>query len=329
MTKQDVVDLILQEADSSTSDYASAYAPANIALCKYWGKRNTELNLPVTSSLSVSLGEKGTHMALSRAEADRLILNGEELAPDAPPMRRLTAFLNLFRGSETTGFLVESRNTIPTAAGLASSASAFASLVRALDGLFGWELDGRSLSILARLGSGSASRSLYDGFVEWHVGAAEDGMDSFAEPLPNDWPELRLGVVTVSQEPKPVGSREAMQRTVESCDLYASWPIKVANDLIQIKEAIREQDFLRLGEAAESNALAMHATMIATWPPVLYWLPGSVDVMQRVWALREQGMALYFTMDAGPNVKLLFEAKNELEITRAFPDVECIAPFTR
>lgn len=327
MTKRDIVTRILAGRGMNPGADGRAFAAANIALVKYWGKRDEELNLPVTSSLSVSLGTLGSEVALRPVAADEAILNGETLAKDSSFARRVSAYLDLFRPEAAMGFRLDARNTIPTAAGFASSASGFAALVRALDQLFGWDLDARALSILARLGSGSACRSVFHGFVEWHAGEAEDGMDSYARPLPETWPDLRMGLVVVSGEEKAIGSRAGMKRTVETSPLYPAWPAKVAEDLPEVRAAIRDRDFHRLGRAAESNALAMHATMIAAWPPVLYWKPESVAAMKKVAALRDKGLAVYFTMDAGPNLKLLFERRDEGVIVSEFPGLEVVAPF--
>jgi diphosphomevalonate decarboxylase len=328
MTKQDIVSRILAGRNMKPGAEGRAFAPANIALVKYWGKRDEELNLPVTSSLSVSLGELGSEVSVRPAEgADTVILNGQPLPPDSSFARRVSAYLDFFRRDSATGFHLDARNTIPTAAGFASSASGFAALVRALDQLFGWNLDGRELSILARLGSGSACRSIFNGFVEWRAGEAADGMDSYAEPLAETWPDLRMGLVIISGEEKAIGSREGMKRTVETSPLYKSWPAKVAADLPEVRAAIRERDFHRIGRTAESNALAMHATMIAAVPSVVYWKPESITAMRRVVSLREQGLAVYFTMDAGPNLKLLFEHKDTTAIQAVFPDLPVVMPF--
>ncbi|MFH0954403.1 MAG: diphosphomevalonate decarboxylase [Verrucomicrobiota bacterium] len=328
LKKRDVVRRVLQGRPVRASPEGTAFAPANIALCKYWGKRDEELNLPVTSSLSVSLGSLGSRVSLTLAEgADVVELNGTVLGADTPFTKRATAFLDLFRPDPSARFRLSAENTIPTAAGFASSASGFAALVLALDRLFGWGLDRKSLSILARLGSGSACRSVHEGFVEWHAGQAADGMDSCAERLDATWPDLRMGLLVVSDEEKSIGSRPAMKHTVETSPLYTAWPAKVEKDLAALKDAIRRRDFPMLGRTAESNALAMHATMIAAWPPVLYWLPDSVHAMQRIRALRDKELELYFTMDAGPNLKLLFEEKDTDAVTQAFPEVEVVAPF--
>ena len=329
VTKKDIVARILRGRPCRSAAEGTAYAPANIALCKYWGKRNDELNLPVTSSLSVSLGKLGSRARfVLGGERDTVTLNGQAIDSDLPFAQRLFAFLDLFRPAPDAKFQVTAENTILTAAGFASSASGFAAVVMALDKLFGWQLDQRSLSILARLGSGSASRSVYTGFVEWHAGVAEDGMDSYAEPLTETWPELRMGLLVISGVEKPIGSRAAMKRTVETSPLYAAWPAKVAADLVELKTAIRAKDFEKLGRVAESNALAMHATMIAAWPSVVYWLPETVNEMRRVAGLRQKGIPVYLTMDAGPNIKLLFLEKDTEAVQRAFPKVQIIAPFS-
>lgn len=306
---------------------ATAFAPSNIALVKYWGKRDEQLNLPVTSSLSISLGKLGSWVTLRAGEGeDWVSLNGRVLAPDSEFAVRVRKFLDLFRPAPGFVFDVAAVNTIPTAAGFASSASGFAALVRALDGLFGWGLEARAMSILARLGSGSAARSLFDGLVEWHAGVAADGMDSFAEPLPVAWPELRIGLVVITTAEKGLSSRAAMQRTVANSPLYRAWPATVAHDFGEIKAALVEHDFTRTGAVAERNALAMHATMLAASPPVLYWLPESVRIMQKIWKVREQGLPVYFTMDAGPNVKVLYTAEHESDVLDVFDDVDFVRP---
>lgn len=295
-----------------------AYAPANIALCKYWGKRDTRLKLPHTDSLSVSLGTHGTRMILRRADTDSLTLNHTPIPPDSPTHQRLFRFLDLLRAPNHP-LAVESHNTVPIAAGLASSASAFAAAVKATEALYGWTLPPRLRSILARLGSGSASRSVFEGFVQWHAGSAPDGMDSYAEPLAPLWPDLRIAILTVSDAPKPVGSTEAMERTVHTAPLYNAWPRQVAHDLPLLRRAIDEHDFDTLGRVSEHNALSMHATMIASWPPVLYWLPETTAHLHTLHRLRREGLPVYATLDAGPNLKLLHLAPHTPDLDAHFP----------
>ncbi len=234
---------------------------------------------------------------------------------------------------------MRTRNNIPTAAGLASSASGFAALIKALDQLMNWGFSSRELSMLARIGSGSASRSLYDGFVVWHAGQRADGMDSYAESVSDQeenegvqaqsaWTDLRVGILEVSKVRKKVGSTEGMIRTRETSELYESWPKQAACDYDELRTAIAAQDFPMLGKTAENNAMAMHATMMAAWPPLCYWKPQSVSLMQKVWAAREEGMEIYFTMDAGPNLKLLFLKGDQAAVRKLFPKVQVVNPWS-
>ena len=197
----------------------------------------------------------------------------------------------------------------------------------ALNDLFEWNLPPQELSTLARQGSGSACRAIYKGFVEWHKGVREDGKDSYAEPLPSQMNDLCLGLWMVSDKEKPIDSRRAMIQTVETSPLYEAWPDTVARDLTQMKQAIYENDFLLLGKVAEENALAMHATMIAAKPAILYWLPESVAAMHKIWNWRKEGLNLFFTMDAGPNLKLLFLKKDEASVKSLLPDLQTLSLF--
>lgn len=326
--QQRFVDAVLDGRASVARSFGGSFAPSNIALCKYWGKRDATLNLPLTSSLSVSLGTLGTETCIHPKEGrtDTVTLNATAVQATQPFVKRMTAFLDLFR-PEGMCFSVETRNTIPTAAGLASSASGFAALVLALNDLFGWDLAREKMSMLARLGSGSAARSVYDGFVVWHAGVQADGLDSFATPLALKWPDFRIGILELCSGEKPVGSRTGMNRTVATSSLFKAWPEKVMHDLNGIQVAIETRDFELLGKTAESNALAMHATMLDAWPPLMYFQPESVAMMQRVWQLRADGLAVYFTMDAGPNLKLLFTADKEAAVKEQFPGLQVVAPF--
>ncbi len=325
MTRQQFVNVLLKRAKRKSDTRGEAFAPANIALCKYWGKRDAELNLPVNSSLSISLGKLGTHTVVKFAKtADKVFLNGKPAPKEFAA--RVSTYLNLFR-KEGQFFEVRTKNNIPTAAGLASSASGFAALVKALDQLFGWGFNPRELSMLARLGSGSASRSIYDGFAVWHAGARADGMDSYAEELSCPWKNLRIGILEVSKGRKKTGSTDGMNRTRETSELYESWPAQAGCDFDELRTAIAAQDFPMLGKTAENNALAMHATMLAAWPPLCYWKPQSVALMQKVWQAREDGLELYFTMDAGPNLKLLFLKENQSAVKALFPKVQVVSPW--
>ncbi|HMO50752.1 MAG TPA: diphosphomevalonate decarboxylase [Kiritimatiellia bacterium] len=328
MNKHDIVERIIGGRRTPAAAQGKGIAPANIALVKYWGKRDEALNLPVTSSLSVSLGHLGTTTTLEPiAGADEILLNGLPVPEDTTFARRLHAYLDFFRPEPTAGYRVITRNTIPTAAGLASSASGYAALALALNDLHRWGLAPRDLSILARLGSGSASRSIFTGLVRWNAGAREDGMDSFAEPIPLRFPGLRIGLIKVSVAEKAVSSRDAMKQTVAGSPLYRAWPDQVTRDLDAMLAAFQNHDMEALGRTAENNALAMHATAVAAWPPTLFWLPESVKAMHEMWRMRAEGLPVYFTMDAGPNLKVLTAAEHTDTVDKQFPGVEWVDPF--
>ena len=327
MKKSDVIKMILGDRRHDSIGVGKAFAPTNIALCKYWGKRDQELNLPMTSSLSISLGDKGANTSMNVIEAPNhhIFLNGQTVDLFSKFNKKIKAYLDEYQLPYR--FHIDIQSNIPVAAGLASSACGFAALVMALNQLFAWGLDARELSILSRLGSGSASRSIWPGFVEWHAGSRADGMDSHGEMLPIVWSELCVGLLIVSEQEKIISSRDAMQRTVLTSPLYSVWPEKVKQDLAAIKHALNDKDFQLLGKTAESNALTMHATMLSAWPPINYCLPETVAFMQKIWRLRSEGLDIYFTQDAGPNLKLLFLEKEITAVQKHFPEIEIVKPF--
>lgn len=293
------------------------FAPTNIALVKYWGKRDTTLNLPMTGSLSIALPQLGAWTRVEQYDGseDAVSLNDQPTAQDSAFYRRLVRFLDTVRPTPDYRYHVATYSNIPIAAGLASSACGFAALVQALNAHHHWQLSERELSILARQGSGSACRSLWHGFVEWHRGERNDGQDSFAEPLPIDWPEVKVGLMMVSSATKPISSRDAMQITTQTSCLYQDWPARVADDLVSVKQALANKDFTLLGQTAEDNAIAMHATMLDSHPVIEYSTAQTYALRQRIQTGREQhGLPMYFTQDAGPNIKLLYHAAAESNI---------------
>lgn len=328
---QIIVDNILaaRKTGSKAKAQGQGLAPSNIALCKYWGKRNTRINLPLTSSLSISLASLGSKTLVEQATGpeDEIYLGGEKLKGDASFVKRMKSFLDLFRPSKEFYFKVQTVNDLPTGAGLASSASGFASLVLALDDFFQYGLDRSKLSILARLGSGSACRSLWHGFVEWEAGVDPMGMDSYAHPLSAVWENLCVGLVIVESLPKAISSREAMERTVQTSALYRGWEECVKHDLALIKAAIETKDFSLLGRVAEGNAMMMHATMQNAVPPIQYSTDQTFAVRRKVVRCREDGVPVYFTQDAGANLKLLFQAKDKSAILEKFGNIPIVSPF--
>lgn len=330
LTKAHIIESILAgKARDVHSEKGSVYAPANIALCKYWGKRDEQLNLPITPSLSIGLAQKGSHFSFAVVDeaADRLTLNGQTLTAESDFYQRLFSFIALFRANTYPCLHISINSTVPIAAGLASSASGFASVVKGLDALYGWQLSASELSILARLGSGSACRSLWPGFVEWQQGVRDDGMDSLGVPVDAVWPQLRIGLLIVSSDKKSISSRKAMAITKETSPAYKLWPQQVARDLAEIKKALIAKDFIGLGEASERNALSMHTTMLMATPSIAYSTPQSLACRQQIWQLRQDRLPIYFTQDAGPNLKVLFLENNAADVLQLFPEMEMVQPF--
>lgn len=288
---------------------ATATARSNIALVKYWGKRDAVLNLPATGSISVTLDRLTTRTTVAfddALEADEIVLDGAPAV--AAGGERVVRFLDLVRqvSGRPVHAVVRSENDFPTGAGLASSASGFAALALACDAALGLGLEPAALSALARRGSGSAARSLFGGFVEMHAGEAADGSDAFAEPLAaaTHLP-LRILVAITASGSKPVGSTEGMRRTAATSPYYEAWVAATQRDLDAMRSAIRDADIGRVGALAEGNCLRMHAAMLGADPPLLYWHPATLEVMHCVWDLRSQGVPAWFTIDAGPQVKVL------------------------
>jgi len=294
--------LIDREIQLSMATSATARAGANIALVKYWGKRDARLNLPAAGSLSITLAELETVTTVSLApdrDADAFSLDGQ--VADAAGITRV---LDLLRAPTGPRCRVESANNFPTAAGLASSASGYAALVVAAASLFGRDLDRRELSVIARQGSGSAARSLFGGFCEMHAGDLPDGEDCHAEGLfeAAHWP-LEVVVAITDRGPKAVSSRDGMNRTMETSPYYRAWVETVAGDLALARSAIADRDFEALAAVAEASALKMHASALAASPGLLYWNAATMACLHAVRELRSGGTPVFFTIDAGPQVK--------------------------
>lgn len=310
---------------------ATARAHTNIALVKYWGKRDERLFLPTNSSLSLTLDGLFTTTTVdfqAGLEADRFVLDGREV--EGSDCRKVSRFLDMVRslaGLDRSA-VVTSKNDVPTAAGLASSASGFAALAAAASWAAGLDLDPAALSRLARQGSGSASRSIFGGFAEWRMGEAPDGSDSHGVQVASaDHWDVRMVVAALSLGRKDVASREGMRRTVETSALYPGWLATVKQDLAAVRRAIEGRDFEALGATAEANALRMHATTLGASPPFTYWQPATIALMQAVWDLRAGGVSAYFTIDAGPNVKVLCLPQDQAAVEaaiRAVPGVSAV-----
>ncbi|MCC2089654.1 diphosphomevalonate decarboxylase [Mammaliicoccus sciuri] len=291
-----------------------ARAHTNIALIKYWGKADESLIIPMNNSLSVTLDKFYTETKVTFSPEytkDILVLNGEEVNEEQS--KKIYQFMNLVRERSHTSHYayIESVNYVPTAAGLASSASAFAALAGACNEALNLIMSEKDLSRLARRGSGSASRSIFGGFAEWEKG--HDDETSYAHAIDTQgWEEdLSMVFVVINNQSKKVSSRSGMSHTRDTSRFYQYWLDHVDEDIASVKEAIRNKDFKHLGEVIEENGLRMHATNLGAQPPFTYLVPESYEVMDIVHQCRKAGYPCYFTMDAGPNVKILVEKKNQ------------------
>ncbi|KRN02233.1 phosphomevalonate kinase [Levilactobacillus senmaizukei DSM 21775 = NBRC 103853] len=299
---------------------ATARAHTNIALVKYWGKADTDRMLPQTSSLSLTLDQFYTDTTVKfdpTLTADEVTLNGERLSSQASG--KVQRFLDLVR--PTGNFArVNSTNHVPTAAGLASSASAFAALAGAASRAAGLNLTRTELSRLARHGSGSATRSIFGGFAEWTAGT--DDASSVAHPIDEavDWP-IAVVALVLNAHQKKVSSRQGMQSSVTTSPFYPAWKDVVARDLTTIRPAISQHDFQQMGEILESNAMRMHALTLSAQPPFTYLNGDSLITMQAVQDLRAAGTACYYTLDAGPNVKIFCQTADLPKITQTMADL--------
>jgi diphosphomevalonate decarboxylase len=309
---------------------AVARAGTNIALVKYWGKRDAQLNLPRTGSISLTLAglETVTSVAVDPAlQHDHFELDGH--IERGVPLGRVGRFLGVVRErASLTGLFarVVSRNSFPTAAGLASSASGFAALACAAAAAYGLDLAPAELSALARRGSGSAARSVFGGLVEMEPGVSPDGADAFAHQLvpPAGWP-LRLIVAVTTEAAKDVSSTVGMGTTEQTSPLYEAWVASHAVDLEEARLAVAGRDLEVLGAVMERNCLGMHACMMAARPPLLYWNEATVAAMRAVWNLRAREIPVWFTIDAGPHVKALCRPEAATAVKAALDAVPGVA----
>jgi diphosphomevalonate decarboxylase len=296
---------------------ATCEARANIALIKYWGRSDHALNLPLTSSLSLTVDQLVTTTTVitdGSLRADEVVING---APQSgKPHERVVRHLDHLRaraGSDARCRVV-SRNGFPASAGLASSASAFAALTVAGFAALGAGVGPLEASTFARLGSGSASRSIFGGFVEWHAGKTHE--ESFAEQVaPPSHMDLHDVVLIFEDGEKKVGSAEG-HGVADTSPLNAGRLARVPALLREVREGVRARDLARLGAAAEEDALLMHAVMMTSQPSLLYWSERTIAGLHAVRRWREAGLAVYATIDAGPNLHLLCMGRDAPEVAR-------------
>ncbi len=298
---------------------AAALAHPNIAFIKYWGNRDESLRLPSNGSISMNLDGLFTRTKITwnenrKSSKDTLTLNGAPITGRA--LQRVSNFLDLVRQMAGLDLRAEvvSENNFPSGAGIASSASAFAALALASTRAAGLDLEPAALSRLARRGSGSACRSIPGGFVEWTAGTSDE--DSFAATIapPEHWPLVDV-IAILSSAHKPTGSTEGHAQARTS-PLQAARVDDAPRRLDLCRRAILDRDFAAFAEITEIDSNLMHAVMMTSSPPLFYWQPGTLAVMQAIRAARLNGLPACATVDAGPNVHVICEKTSATKIVK-------------
>lgn len=296
---------------------ATAIAPANIAFIKYWGKADEAFRLPLNSSISMNLSETYTlttvEFTTDLAHDEVRLLDGDFSEKE---IERIIKSLNFIRRKANANSFarVATKNTFPKGAGAAASASGFAALTVGAFAALGINLSEKELTIVARMGSGSACRSIPDGFVEWNMGESSDS--SYAYSLyPHTYWDLRDVLVIVDYKMKKVSTTEG-QTGVKTSPFWRDRVRGIPEKIEKTKVALKEKDFRGLGELIEEDCLDMHHVMQTQNPPLFYWNNATKTIMEAVVGWRKQGLPVYFTIDAGPNVHLICEAKDEEAVVK-------------
>ena len=273
---------------------------ANIAIIKYWGKKEEKEMVPATSSISLTLENMYTETTLSPlpadARADDFYINGQ--LQNEAEHKKMSKIIDRYR-PEGAGFVrIDTKNNMPTAAGLSSSSSGLSALVKACNAYFQLGLNRRELALEAKFASGSSSRSFYGPLAAWDKDSGE------IYPVETDL-KLAMIMLVLEDQKKPISSRDGMKLCAETSTTFDEWIRQSEQDYKDMLVYLKENDFKKVGELTEKNALAMHATTKTATPSFSYLTDASYEAMDFVRQLRKQGESCYFTMDAGPNVKVL------------------------
>lgn len=286
-------------------------ASSDVALVKYWGKKDKVLRLPANGSISMildSLQSITTVEFLPNLKRDEVIIGGEV---EEGETSRVVKHLDRIRALAKSNHLIKedvfakvvSENNFPKSTGLSSSGSGFAALTMAASKAIGLNLSEKELSILARQGSGTACRCVCGGFVEWLDGETSDESYSLSFAQADSFP-IRDLVTIVSEDKKKLSSTEGHD-LAESSPFFKARQEKIKEKLLNVKKAILDKDFATLGELVETEALEFHSILLTSKPNILLFYPGTVEVMQAVRKLRETGVPVYFTINTGFNVHVL------------------------
>jgi len=296
---------------------ATAIAHPNIAFVKYWGRLDDKLRLPMNNSISMNLDPLATITTVDFSdEYEYDIVEISVGRTVFTEVERVTTHLDRIRklmGIQTRAKVV-STNTFPKSSGVGSSASGFAALTLAGVAAAGIELSEKELSILARQASGSACRSVLSGYVEWISAASSEESFAYSIAPPTHW-DLRDIIAIVDPHPKKISSTEA-HLTVSTSPFYNARLAALHRTIAQVRTAIRQRDIEMLGRAIEAEATSLHVVAMTSEPPIFYWVPGTIRLIRAVQDWRQDGLEVYFTIDAGANVHLVCEAKGEQEVKK-------------
>jgi len=311
--------------DDHAHHQATALAHSNIAFVKYWGNLDDDRRLPLNDSLSMGLSEARTVTSVQfepERRFDRIVVDGETRY--GPVHDRVVAHLDRLRWRAGTSWraVVRSANSFPMGTGIASSASAFAALTVAASHALGLQLSEPELSALARLGSGSAARSIPGGFVEWRAAETDGGSYATTIAPPEHW-DLRDLVAVVERAHKSTGSTDG-HRAARTSPFLAARMGELTERLPRVRRALLERDLASFGPAVEAEALSLHAVALTSRPALLYWTGATVRLLHQVGAWRAAGLPVYFTLDAGPNVHLLCEGSHAAELEAALSQLDYV-----
>src|SRR3990167_8887228 len=284
---------------------ATAIAPSNIAFIKYWGRKNEVLRLPSNGSISMNLSNLLTTTTVefnSSFKEDVIIIDDRKEESEG---NRAIKHLDRIRKIAKIDLKarVVTKNNFPTGTGLSSSASGFAALTVAASAAAGLNLSKKELSILARQGSGSACRSIPDGFVEWLDGDTSD--TSYAiSVFPPDHFDIADVVTVVSTEKKFLATSEG-QKSARTSPFFEKRLSMIGDKIDRVKKAIEDKNFSEFGDLIEKEALEFHSILFTSNPPLFYWTPETVKVMKFVQKLRHEGLECYFTINTGQDVHVI------------------------
>lgn len=303
---------------------ATATAPSNIAFIKYWGKKNEDLKIPENGSISMNLSNLTTTTTVEfdlRFKKDRVVINN---VIDNKESDRVVKQLDLIR-KRANIFLkakVVSNNNFPKGTGLSSSASGFAALTLAASAASGLNLSETELSTIARQGSGSACRSIPDGFVEWLDGNTSESSYAVSLYPPNYW-QIADVVAIVSQEKKDTSSSEG-QKLVTTSLFFPVRLSHIKEKISRLKKILKNKNFTEFGQLVEGEALELHTIMLTSTPSLIYWLPATVELMKEVKKWRSDGLEVYFTVNTGQDIHLIVEEKNTGQLIKRLKKIKKI-----